>query len=475
MADISNQQILDWYNQHKDNADFGEQALKEMEFNGLSRERVNEALTPTALTPVWEGGGDGGGWVEKDTGLADRTKAWETIDQTQQQQTYNNFIAANTIDTNAATGRGTGTDVSQYTDRQQTLNEFLTENAAFINPDGTIKSAEQGGNYNYSGQKAIDVYNNVVNQKDKPAPASASYGDNWDPYTIPKQNAVSLAWIPGVENKGSFLQNLVKVVGTAVAIYYTAGAAAGWAGAGTAATAGGVGVGGAAGIGSGTVLGGGAAVGTASGFAGAMGMAPGLAATAVNAGALNTGVSLAMGKNIGDSLKSGVTAAALSGVGGWAKEGIQEATVGLGKTASSAIASVGSGAVTGVTGAAINGTDIGKGALTGMTTGAISEASKYIGGWAKQATGSADIGKAASTVSRTVLNGGNVGTGLVSAAVNQFSGDVGKTVGGGYTGALVSEYAKSALTGKKLNKRSLLTSLANIRSKNNRTNLNDNA
>ena len=295
-----------------------------------------------------------------------------------------------------------------------------------------------------------------------PSEGNQVYGRQyWDAYDEVNPHPESQV-VTGVQG---FINHMKPLAAMAAMAYGANALVGGWATAGSTAT-----------YSAGAALDAGiTAATTAPGVAGMVGMAPGMAATAVNAGVLNTGVSLAMGKNIGDSLKSGVTAAALSGVGGWASEGIKGATASLGVPASRAIAAVGSGAVTGAAGAAINGTDIGKGALTGMTTGAISEASEYVGRWAKDATKSADVGRAASTVTSTVLNGGDVGTGLVNAAVNQVSGDVGKTVGGGYTGALVSEYAKSALTGKKLNKRSLLTSLANTSSRNNRTNLNDNA
>ena len=216
-----------------------------------------------------------------------------------------------------------------------------------------------------------------------------------------------------------------------------------------------------------------AAATPASGLAGIVGMNSGAAATALNAGALNAGVSLASGKSFEDSLKSGLTAAALSGVGGWASTGIKSATAGLGSGVSKALAAAGSGALTGAAGAAINGQDIGKGAMNGIVSSGISEASKYAGGVARDATGSADIGKAVSTVSNTLLRGGDIGTGVVNAAANYAGGQASQAVGGGFAGDVASTVAKAAGSRNPTNPRSLLSSFANSASKNNQTNLED--
>ena len=146
-----------------------------------------------------------------------------------------------------------------------------------------------------------------------------------------------------------------------------------------------------------------AAATPATGLAGTLGMNAGIGATALNAGALNTGISLVQGKNIGDSLKSGVMAAALSPVGGWAKGAIGEATAGLGSGISNAIASTAAGAATGAAGAALTGKDIGKGATTGLIAGGIQSFGNAVGGWAKQETGSDLVGMAASAGTKAVL------------------------------------------------------------------------
>jgi hypothetical protein len=146
-----------------------------------------------------------------------------------------------------------------------------------------------------------------------------------------------------------------------------------------------------------------AAATPASGLAGMVGMKSGMAATALNSGALNAGITALRGGSLEDSLKSGLTAAALSPVGGWAKGVVGEATAGLGKGISNAIASTAAGAATGAAGAALTGKDIGKGATTGLIAGGIQSFGNAVGGWAKQETGSDLVGMAASAGTKAVL------------------------------------------------------------------------
>ncbi len=190
----------------------------------------------------------------------------------------------------------------------------------------------------------------------------------------------------------------------------------------------------------------------ASGLAGTLGMNAGLAATALNAGALNAGVTLARGGNIGDALKSGATAALFSGVGGWAKD---LATPVLGSTA----ASVASGAATGALGAGITGGDWKQGAITGAISGGINEASKYVGNLAKTET--AELGKTASNVignttaaaTNTLLRGGNVGNTLQNVAANTIGNTVGgwakQETGSQFAGDIAKEVTTAAVTNKK--------------------------
>lgn len=99
--------------------------------------------------------------------------------------------------------------------------------------------------------------------------------------------------------------------------------------------------------------------GTASGLAGYMGMNVGYAATALNVGAINTGVALASGSNIGDALKAGAAAAAMSPLGAMAGAGVGGQLAGA----------VLEGAVNGGGAAALLGKDVVRGAVTGGVVG----------------------------------------------------------------------------------------------------------
>lgn len=200
----------------------------------------------------------------------------------------------------------------------------------------------------------------------------------------------------------------------------------------------------------------------AGGLAGTLGMNAGMAATALNAGALNAGITLARGGNIGDALKSGVTAAAFSGVGGWAKD---LATPIVGKT----LASVASGAATGALGSAVRGADWKDGLVTGAISGGINEASRFAGGLAKEST--AELGKtvsdlagnAASAVTNTALRGGDLKKAAENLAINyagKTAGDYAKeATGSDVVGNLANTVTTSAITGKP-NVTGLLSSFA---------------
>lgn len=167
-----------------------------------------------------------------------------------------------------------------------------------------------------------------------------------------------------------------------------------------------------------------AAATPATGLAGTLGMNAGIGATALNAGALNTGISLVQGKNIGDSLKSGVMAAALSPVGGWAKSAIGGAASGvLGKTAGGIVGNIGAGAATGAAGAALTGQDIGKGFTNGIISGAINSVGGAAGKLAKEATGSNLVGGVTSAAVSNTLSPKkkNITTAAINGALDDFT------------------------------------------------------
>lgn len=303
---------------------------------------------------------------------------------------------------------------AEYTAKHAMSREDFIKKYA-IGEGGTFVANDKGGNAasEVAGQSVAEYYDKYLDPeapktktqwnagKGESEEVSAAWsGDGKYRYTHPNFDA----WDnvnPHPESNlsdgfGEFFKQ-VKPFAAMAAMGLGASAFAGWS-AGAAAT------GGSAGIGSGTVLGGGAATSSsASGLAGMVGMKSGMAATALNSGALNAGITALRGGSLEDSLKSGLTAAALSPVGGWAKGVVGEATSGLGKLASNAIASTAAGAATGAAGAALTGQDIGKGATNGLISGGVSAFGNAVGGWAKQETGSDLVGMAASAGTKAVL------------------------------------------------------------------------
>ncbi len=303
---------------------------------------------------------------------------------------------------------------AEYTAKHAMSREDFIKKYA-IGEGGTFVANDKGGNAasEVAGQSVAEYYDKYLDPeapktktqwnagKGESEEVSAAWsGDGKYRYTHPNFDA----WDnvnPHPESNlsdgfGEFFKQ-VKPFAAMAAMGLGASAFGGWS-AGASAT------GGSAGIGSGTVLGGGAATSSsASGLAGMVGMKSGMAATALNSGALNAGITALRGGSLEDSLKSGLTAAALSPVGGWAKGVVGEATSGLGKLASNAIASTAAGAATGAAGAALTGQDIGKGATNGLISGGVSAFGNAVGGWAKQETGSDLVGMAASAGTKAVL------------------------------------------------------------------------
>ena len=308
---------------------------------------------------------------------------------------------------------------AEYTAKHAMSREDFIKKYA-IGEGGTFVANDKGGNAasEVAGQSVAEYYDKYLDPERKIAEVKPVGGDEFNQEVIdPKAGAVWQsdgkyrythpnfdAWDnvnPHPESNlsdgfGEFVKQ-ARPFAAMAAMGLGASAFAGWS-AGAAAT------GGSAGIGSGTVLGGGAATSSsASGLAGMVGMKSGMAATALNSGALNAGITALRGGSLEDSLKSGLTAAALSPVGGWAKGVVGEATSGLGKLASNAIASTAAGAATGAAGAALTGQDIGKGATNGLISGGVSAFGNAVGGWAKQETGSDLVGMAASAGTKAVL------------------------------------------------------------------------
>lgn len=357
-----------------------------------------------------------------------------------------------------------GTGQAEYTDSHSMSRED------FIKKYGkTFVADDKGGNAasEVSGQDVGEYYDRWLDPKRTLVAGQKGSGDDFTPFdpSAPQENVSGWgtgykyrdshpnfdAWDnvnPHPESQdlggvGEFWRQVGRPVATAAAMYLgvgalagaTGGAAAGAAGsaAGTGATAGGTAIGGSAGIGSGTVLGGGAASSSASGLAGILGMSPGYGATALNTGALNSGMSLAQGNNIGDALKSGATAALLSPVGGYVGDAT---TAGLGDTFNPAITK-GISTLAGNTAAGgAQGIVDGTGILAGMRKGAVNGIVNASGNYMAQGiTGKIDgFDKLSPTQQRMVnttisklLQGKNPTKALINQAANAAIAQVTKT------------------------------------------------
>lgn len=317
--------------------------------------------------------------------------------------------------------------------RKMSRGDFLKKYA--LGQGGTFLADDKGGNSasEVAGQSVAEYYDKYL--ADGVAPRTMSVGGDGSTETVPwnwgggttrdalKQQIGLDAWSnvdPHPESNqqdgwNDAWQQVGKPIAMAAGMAYGVGALGGAAGAGSGAAAaaspyaisGGTGT-----LGAGSAATTGAAMGStgaglttggltgatalpsATGLAGYMGMNAGYGATALNTGALNTGMSLARGNNIGDSLKSGATAALLSPVSGYVSGAVGGGTMGAlaGSTAS--------GAVQG----GISGRGIINGARDGFVNGVVGIAGNKLGGWTSGATGSKAAGWLAKTGAKTALN-----------------------------------------------------------------------
>lgn len=277
--------------------------------------------------------------------------------------------------------------------KTQTLDEFLTKYKDAIDANGKFIPGK--ANLAFDDMNATDVYNNNIGaQREKVYGGGGEGGDmveRWKPY----QNEVNADWIEDPRGKG-WLDDHKGVVGGALAI-------------GAAALTGG---------GSLAALGSGA--GSASGLAGTLGMNSGWAATALNTGALTTGMGLARGQNLAEALKGGLTSAALSPVGGWASGAVGGGTLGA----------LAGGAAVGGASAALRGKDL----VTGLRDGLVNAGVGQIGKYADGLAGGRAAGEIANVATKTALKGGSIQTALANYGLN-------KAVDTGWSSA--KDFAKS--------------------------------
>ena len=148
----------------------------------------------------------------------------------------------------------------------------------------------------------------------------------------------------------------------------------------------------------------------ATGLAGQLGMSKGAMATALNTGALNTGVGLVRGQDLGQALKGGVTSAFLSPVSGFVSDSVGGGV--LGKLA-------GSTAAGGLQGIA-TGRGLTDGLQQGLVSGIASAAGDYVGGQ----TGSQFAGKATNALTRSTLSGKRPGSTIDALATQYAAGEI---------------------------------------------------
>ena len=317
-------------------------------------------------------------------------------------------------------------------------------------PKGMDKALGIGSGW-YKSLPGSEVLDKTYDTADEAKAAVSEWAKTIDPDKLKQAASASYAqhqkdWDDSKGNDDFFgiPINVASALMLAPALIATGGAVAGWSTGGAAAA--------------GTA---GATTG-ATGLAGTLGMNAGMGATALNAGALNAGVTAVMGGDLKDVLKAGVTGAALSGVGGWAKEA---ATPFLGNAG----ASVASGAAMGATGAALTGGDVMQGLTRGAVAGGVSEVGKFAGDAAKSAT--ADYGKtfsslagnAANVATRTALTGGDAGTAAGRFATGLASGTVGgwakEATGSDTAGNFAGMATGSLISGRTPTRAGLLNSL----------------
>lgn len=282
---------------------------------------------------------------------------------------------------------------------------------------------------------------------------------------------IDLSWKPGKEDHGGFFGNMVHDVSSnpvaMLALAAITGGATGLLGggaalgadeaalaafdasqAGTAAgVAAGAGAGGSADLAALHSAAGYGATNTATGLAGSLGMNAGYGATALNTGALNSGMGLIRGQNIGDALKTGATSALLSPIGSYVGDAVGGGYMGQ----------VAGNTVLGGAQGAINGQGFAKGASNGLVNGLVSSAGSYMGGLAKGATGSNFAGTAANSLTQSALKGGDPNATIDSLASQYASGELKDLTGMDPT---MAKLVVDAARGKKLDPAGALTQYA---------------
>ena len=310
---------------------------------------------------------------------------------------------------------------------EMTREQFIAKYA--LGPGGTFLADDKGGNAasEVAGRNVGEYYDMYLGPNAQITQKVGLDGDEvpltWGSGRMPDGSIKQLdAWSfvdphPESTSKSgwdTFLE-IARPVAALAALYFTGGAAAG----ALAGEAGAV-------AGAGALAGEAGAVAGASGLAGTLGMDAGWAATAVNTGALNAGMTLARGGNIGDAARSGIIGAVLSPVGPIASNATTSALAdsGLGAGWTKALGTVAGNAAIGGAGSLVSGKGL-SGVAPGIINGIVNAAGNYVGDEIGSATGNKNIGSVASGATRAALTGkdvlGTIASEGVIAAINEIA------------------------------------------------------
>lgn len=296
---------------------------------------------------------------------------------------------------NAALGQDAAAELQQRlaTVPDVTFDQFSTKvQPSMLDESGRFRGPQSGVNYAFEGLTPQQAYEQTV-ARHRAAQTTDGYGQgnaDRDPALAGSlQDALNPAWREGVvsTNKGGLLGNWGVPLAMLAAPFAAAAAGVGSAAGATAASTG--------------------SAGAASGLAGKLGMDAGLAANALNSGALSTGMNLARGQNFGEALRGGLASAAMSPVGGWAGNAATGAlsNSGLSPATIKALGGIASNTATGGASAALRGQNVGKGLTSGFANGLVGAAGNYVGGLTRASTNSELAGNAASALAQGALRG----------------------------------------------------------------------
>lgn len=352
----------------------------------------------------------------------------------------------------------------------QTVDQFLAKYKDWVDDKGNFRgdrangsngigdaayTARNGIENQLNGKNAAQYFNENIGLQKAPAPAvdgGSDYDHGGAPAGPTFNDSVDASYH---HNESGYQWDKIRPFVLASGAMLTAGALAPGMAAGAAGDVAALAPGQVSALTGGTV----ATPGAATGLAGKFGMDAGLAANAVNSGALNAAMTGIRGGNIGEMAKSGLIGAAMSPVA----TTVSNAAAGAMPTTWNpnlvkGLASVAGNTASGGAGAALTGKDIGTGLRNGAVNGAVGALGSYVGNMAKTET--TEMGKPISNFAGSAANGvtqaalrGNLGTdtlaNIANAGASQYVGDqVADATGSVDMGQVSKMMASAAARGK---------------------------